>query len=83
MSKVKVSQYDGTMVKVADRMVRFDKGAALPDHADSDHVKLLEERGMVVDGDPVAGLVAPSGPVAFDVEEDAKASRSRSARSGS
>lgn len=73
----KISQYDGTHVKVGERLERFDKGSALPDHADAEHVKLLEERGMVADGEPAAGLTHESvGPVRFDVVEDAKSSRS-------
>lgn len=84
MAKVKVSQFDGTLVRVGNEVKRFDRGAEIPEYADQDHVKLLEERGMVADGEPFAGLAAPSdGPVAFDVDEDAakenaSASRRRS-----
>lgn len=74
--KVKVSQYDGTHVKVGNRLERFDKGAAIPEYADPEHVKLLEERGMVADGEPFGGLTATPGPVAFNVEEDASKSKS-------
>ena len=81
-NKVKVSQYDGTHVKVGDRYERFDKGSAIPDHADADHVKLLEDRGMVADGEAFGGLAVENlGPAPFNVDEDAKASRSRRSES--
>lgn len=73
----KISKYDGTHVRVAGRIERFDKGAAIPEHADAEHVKMLEERGMVEDGEPTAGLAVPSGPVAFDVDADAAAAKSK------
>jgi hypothetical protein len=73
----KISKYDGLHVKVdSGRIVRCDKGAALPSNADEEHVVLLELRGMVEDGEPNAGIVASSGPVAFDVDADAAKSKS-------
>lgn len=75
MAKKNISQFDGTLVHVGNRVERFDRGAEIPDHADQDHVKLLKERGMVAEGEPVAGLThVGGGPVAFNVEEDAKSS---------
>jgi hypothetical protein len=69
----KVSKYDGTMVKVGLRMERVDKGAPVPELADAEHVKLLEERGMVADGEVLAGLTHEThGPAPFDVDEDAE-----------
>lgn len=82
MAKTKVSQYDGTMVKVGERFERFDKGSALPDNADPEHVELLEQRGMVADGEPVAGLAVPTGPAPFDVEADAAESEHPRPRRG-
>jgi hypothetical protein len=84
MAKQLISLFDGTLVRLGNEVKRFDFGAAIPDYADENHVKLLQERGMIGEGDAQVGLThVSSGPVAFDVEEDAKASRSRSARSGS
>jgi hypothetical protein len=57
-----ISQYDGTMVKVGRSFRRVDKGGALPDEADADHVKVLLDRGMVAEGEPTAGFVE-SDPV--------------------
>ena len=76
----KVSMFDGTLVRVGNEVKRFDRGAEIPDYADQDHVKLLEERGMVEDGEPFAGVAPSGGPVAFDVEEDAKRSAAKSSR---
>jgi hypothetical protein len=68
----KISQFDGTLVRVGNEVKRFDRGAEVPDYADKDHVRLLEERGMVADGEPFTGLThVTTGPVAFDVDEDA------------
>lgn len=66
-----VSQYDGTMVKVGETFRRVDKGAAVPDGADKDHVQMLLDRGMVAEGEPDAGFVDPGGVRAFDVAADA------------
>lgn len=76
----KVSQFDGTLVHVGNEVKRFDKGAEIPDHADAEHVKLLEERGMVAEGEPVAGVAPADGPVAFDVDEDAAKAGDRKRR---
>jgi hypothetical protein len=82
--KQHVSLFDGTLVRIGSEVKRFDQGALIPDHADENHVKLLKERGMVGEGEPHVGLThRTTGPVAFDVDKDAAASRSRSARSGS
>lgn len=55
--KTYVSQYDGTMVRVGQSYVTVPKGAAVPDGADEEHVAVLVERGMVAEGEPVAGFV--------------------------
>lgn len=75
--KTIISQFDGVMVRVGQRFHRVDRGALVPDNADADHVQVLQERGMVVEGEPFAGLTHETvGPVAFDVAEDAKSSKS-------
>lgn len=81
--KTLVSQYDGVSVKVGDHYARVDRGAAVPDDADADHVKLLKDRGLVAEGEPVAGVDVPVGPAPFDVDEDAaKSGRRSAAKSG-
>jgi len=59
-NKQLVSQYDGTMVKVGQSFRRVDKGAAVPEGADEEHVAVLLERGMVAEGKPTAGFVDPA-----------------------
>ncbi len=79
-----ISLFDGTLVRIGNEVKRFDFGAPIPDYADPNHVALLKERLMVGEGEPAAGLVAVStGPVPFDVDAEAKASNSRSAKSSS
>lgn len=74
-----ISLFDGTLVHIGNEVKRFDLGAEIPDYADQNHVELLKQRGMVGEGEPSTGLTHQStGPVAFDVDQDAKASRSRS-----
>lgn len=71
-SKQNISLFDGTLVRVGSEVKRFDEGALIPDYADETHVALLKERGMVGEGEPHVGLTHRStGPVAFDVDEDA------------
>lgn len=53
------------MVRVGDRFVTLLKHALVPVGADVEHVKTLLERGIVADGDPVAGLVAPDRAAPF------------------
>lgn len=66
--KTLISNYDGTLVKVGDRLRRVDKGAAVPAGADVDHVKLLLDRGMVSKGEPVGGIdVDPDAAPPFTV----------------
>lgn len=55
-----VSQYDGTLVKIGGTYRRVDKGAAVPDGADAEHVAVLVERGMLVEGEPAAGFIDPA-----------------------
>lgn len=75
-AKQNVSVFDGTLVRVGNKVERFDRGAAIPEHADENHVAILKERGMVIEGEPFAGLTHEStGPVAFDVDEDAKSTK--------
>jgi len=68
--KTLVSQYDGTLVKVGEQFVRVDKGGAVPPGADEAHVKVLENRGMVKEGEVSAGFVTdPDTPAPFQVAE--------------
>lgn len=78
--KIMVSCYDGTMVKVGDRMVRFDKGAAIAPGADEDHVKVLLERGMVEEGEPSGGFAHdPTAQAPFKVDDE-KPARGRQSK---
>lgn len=66
MADTLISAYDGTLVKVGDRLRRVDKGGAVPPGADKDHVKLLVGRGMLVKGEPVGGVQSdPDAPPPF------------------
>ena len=77
MAKSFISLFDGTLVRVGQEVKRFDRGAAIPEYADEAHVALLVDRAMLGEGEPTVGLTHETvGPVAFDVEEDAKSSRS-------
>jgi hypothetical protein len=73
-SKQFISQYDGLHVKVGETFQRVDKGGAIPDAADADHVQVLADRGMVAEGDVVAGFVdlQPNPPVDGDAKSSAK-----------
>lgn len=82
-AKQLISLFDGTLVRIGNEVKRFDFGAPIPDYADQNHVELLKQREMVGEGEAIAGLHAPAGPVAFDVDEDAKAANARSAKSSS
>lgn len=71
--KTLVSQYDGTTVKVGDTFRRYDKGAVVPPEADADHVKVLVDRGMLAEGEAVAGAtgVDPDVPPPFPLPDEA------------
>lgn len=83
--KTYVSRYDGTMVKVGNRYQTVNKGAAVPDGADADHVAVLAERGMVAEGEPAAGFILdddaqpPFDPAGVHSDAESKSGRSRSA----
>lgn len=79
--KTLVSQYDGTMVKVGDRYRTVNKGGALPEGADPEHVKVLQDRGMVAEGEPESGIVVPASTE--PPFQPPKARHSSSAKSGS
>lgn len=58
------------------------KGGAVPRDADPEHVALLVERGMVTEGDPLAGIDHdPDAAPPFPQPEEHTTSR-RSARTG-
>lgn len=80
MAKQNVSMFDGTLVHVGGEVKRFDRGAAIPENADENHVAILKDRGMVAEGEPVAGVAPADGPVAFDVDEDAAKAGDRKRR---
>lgn len=72
-----ISLFDGTLVRIGNEVKRFDAGALIPDYADEAHVALLKERQMIGDGVPAAGIALPTGPVPFDVDAEAKASKGK------
>lgn len=55
------------MVKAGDRLVTVAKGGAVPADADPEHVALLLDRGMIAEGEPVAGFVLEPGYGAAEV----------------
>lgn len=55
------------MVKVGERFVTLDKNAAVPAGADPDHVQVLIDRGMIVEGEPSGFEVDPNVPPPFVV----------------
>jgi len=70
-----ISKLDGVLVKVGSRLHRVDKGAAVPDGADADHVEVLARRGLVVEGTPDAGFAAdPDAAPPFQAPKPAKKS---------
>lgn len=50
MAKQKVAAYDGVMVKAGGQFRTLFKDGAVPEGADADHVKVLVDRGLLVDG---------------------------------
>lgn len=50
MAKQLVAERDGVLVKVGNRLANLYEGGAVPEGADADHVKLLKDRGLLVEG---------------------------------
>ncbi|MCW2496342.1 hypothetical protein [Jatrophihabitans sp.] len=59
------------MVKVGDTYVTVAKGGAVPANADADHVALLAERGLIVEGEPSGFETDPDTPPPFKVAKQA------------
>lgn len=60
MAKQLIAAIDGVMVKVGGEYRTLYKDGAVPDGADADHVKVLVDRGLLVD--------APAEPDAEDAK---------------
>lgn len=76
------------MVKVGDRLETLARGAAVPEGADPDHVALLVERGMLVEGEPTGFEHDPDIPPPFvapteETDEKKPAARGSAAAKGS
>lgn len=62
-----VAAIDGVLVKVANEVRQLFAGASVPDAADADHVKMLTDRGLLVEAEDQGAPVedhsdAPAAP---------------------
>lgn len=59
-----VAERDGVLLKVGNEIRSLYKGGAVPSGADPAHVKLLQDRGLLVEGDAPDGEHDTDGPPA-------------------